>query len=411
MDRASHPKTPAPPRRGVGRAGLLPLLILAACADFGQLPGMTTETGTYRVGPAYEIDGVAHHPVEDFAFDDTGIAGIYPAGRDGRLTANGELYRSDRLSAAHPTLQLPSLVRVTHLETGRSVVVRVNDRGAFDDTLIELSPRAATYLGIAAAADRAPVRVQILGDESLALATRAGRDGPPPAFNVARQDPLIARHGDIEAASTVAETPTQSAPPAETAVAHDPLLGEMPTADWLPPADVDPLMATTAVAKPVPPSTVASAAIDQRTPPMQPAAQFKTVASDRWTLTQIYTDQVEAALLAPLLVADGSDNDPAEPRRGRAVFEPTTVARVDEPTLDLRSVGAEPVFAEVAGDDWRTAALVEPEDVAPLTVTTVMADVAVPAVQPLDRSLTTIEASQIALTDLVPAAPPPGAAR
>jgi len=81
-------------------------------------------------------------------YEATGIASWYGASYHGRQTANGEIYDMNALSAAHPTLQLPSVVRVTNLEDGRSLLLRVNDRGPFvKDRLIDRSQAAARGLG------------------------------------------------------------------------------------------------------------------------------------------------------------------------------------------------------------------------------------------------------------------------
>jgi hypothetical protein len=85
--------------------------------------------GVYRVGEPYEIAGTWYYPREEKSYNRVGKASWYGELFHGRRTANGEIYDMDRLSAAHPTLPLPSYARVTNLNNGRSVVVRVNDRG------------------------------------------------------------------------------------------------------------------------------------------------------------------------------------------------------------------------------------------------------------------------------------------
>lgn len=103
--------------------------------------------GRDQVGRPYRIGGQLYTPREDPNYDRTGIASWYGDAFHGRLTANGEIYDQHTLSAAHPTLPLPSYVRVTNLENSRSVVVRVNDRGPFaHDRIIDLSSRAADVL-------------------------------------------------------------------------------------------------------------------------------------------------------------------------------------------------------------------------------------------------------------------------
>jgi rare lipoprotein A len=102
----------------------------------------------FKVGSPYRINGRWYHPAVVSSYQETGIASWYGSSYHGRLTANGELYDMYALSAAHPTLQLPSVVRVTNLENGRSLVLRVNDRGPFvKNRLIDLSWAAARELG------------------------------------------------------------------------------------------------------------------------------------------------------------------------------------------------------------------------------------------------------------------------
>ncbi|MEM1287866.1 MAG: septal ring lytic transglycosylase RlpA family protein [Pseudomonadota bacterium] len=105
--------------------------------------------GRDQVGRPYTIAGKRYVPREDPNYDKTGIASWYGPGFHGRLTANGEIFDKYTLSAAHPTLPLPSYVRVTNLSNDRSAIVRVNDRGPFArNRIIDLSQRAADVLDI-----------------------------------------------------------------------------------------------------------------------------------------------------------------------------------------------------------------------------------------------------------------------
>ncbi len=135
------------------------LVLLAACAET-QLVVHTakkmqtathapaTTTGVYKVGQPYEIKGVWYYPREDPDYDRTGIASWYGDPFHGRRTANGEIYDMNALTAAHQTLPMPSKVRVTNLENGRSLVLTVNDRGPFvNGRIIDVSRRAAGLLG------------------------------------------------------------------------------------------------------------------------------------------------------------------------------------------------------------------------------------------------------------------------
>lgn len=126
--------------------------------------------GRYKVGAPYRIKGITYTPRVDYAYDETGIASWYGPGFHGEKTANGELYSQRELTAAHKTLPMPSLAQVTNLENGRTVVVRVNDRGPFAaGRIIDLSERAAELLDMKRAGT-ARVRVQLMPDESKALA-------------------------------------------------------------------------------------------------------------------------------------------------------------------------------------------------------------------------------------------------
>lgn len=104
--------------------------------------------GVYKVGVPYQVGGRWYHPRIDPAYDRTGIASWYGDDFHGRRTANGEIYDMAALSAAHPTMPLPSYAWVTNLANGRTILVRVNDRGPYaHDRIIDMSRRAARALG------------------------------------------------------------------------------------------------------------------------------------------------------------------------------------------------------------------------------------------------------------------------
>ncbi len=107
-----------------------------------------SQRGRYKVGDPYEIDGIWYYPKEDPDYRETGIASWYGNPFHGRTTANGETYDMNELTAAHKTLPMPTYVRVTNLENGRALTVRVNDRGPFvHGRIIDLSRRGAQLLG------------------------------------------------------------------------------------------------------------------------------------------------------------------------------------------------------------------------------------------------------------------------
>ena len=119
--------------------------------------------GIYKIGTPYEIEGEWYYPQENATYDNTGIASWYGPKFHGRRTANGEIFDMDLLTAAHPTLPMPVRAKVTNLENGRSVIVRINDRGPFaKDREIDMSRHAADFLGFKEKGT-AKVRVQYLG--------------------------------------------------------------------------------------------------------------------------------------------------------------------------------------------------------------------------------------------------------
>ena len=123
--------------------------------------------GVYKIGQPYQIDNVWYYPQEQPTYDETGIASWYGPNFYGRQTANGEIYDGNQFTAAHKTLPMPVNVRVTNLENGRSIVVRVNDRGPFaHGRIIDLSRRAAEALNMVQQGT-ARVRVTYLGRADL----------------------------------------------------------------------------------------------------------------------------------------------------------------------------------------------------------------------------------------------------
>jgi rare lipoprotein A len=164
-----------------GFSSLLLLALLAGCGTSGDptssLSGQSI-VGHYKVGKPYQVKGRWYRPEYDPNYAKVGTASWYGADFHGLPTANGEVFDKDRISAAHPTLPLPSIVRVTNLENGRSLDIRVNDRGPFiGDRVIDLSEAAARALGYE---DQglAKVRVQFV---ALADDARGARPSPPVA--------------------------------------------------------------------------------------------------------------------------------------------------------------------------------------------------------------------------------------
>lgn len=156
--------------------------------------------GTYRVGKPYVVAGKTYTPEEDPTYRAEGLASWYGDDFHGRLTANGEVFDMTSLTAAHPTMPLPSYARVTNLANGKSLIVRVNDRGPYHgNRIIDVSNNAATMLGFRSNG-LGRVRVEYVGraplegsDDRVLMATlRTGEPAPAPSgVRVASARPFI----------------------------------------------------------------------------------------------------------------------------------------------------------------------------------------------------------------------------
>jgi rare lipoprotein A len=163
------------------------LLLVSACSETEyaahvvksiEHAGSSGSEGDFKVGKPYDVQGQTYYPREQYNHVETGIASWYGPGFHGKRTANGEKFDSRELTAAHKTLQMPSLIRVTNLDNGRSLVLRVNDRGPFSrGRILDVSERGAELLGFKGKGT-AKVRVEVLEAESrqLAAMARAGQD-------------------------------------------------------------------------------------------------------------------------------------------------------------------------------------------------------------------------------------------
>ncbi|UGY03079.1 septal ring lytic transglycosylase RlpA family protein [Bradyrhizobium quebecense] len=156
--------------------------------------------GTYRIGKPYVVAGRTYVPEENENYRAEGLASWYGDDFHGRLTANGEVFDMGSLTAAHPTLPMPSYARVTNLSNGRSLVVRVNDRGPYHgNRLIDVSNKAAELLDFKGNGV-ARVRVEYVGraplegsdDRQLMATLRTGTPAPSPSMvRVASARPFV----------------------------------------------------------------------------------------------------------------------------------------------------------------------------------------------------------------------------
>ena len=185
-------------------------LALAACGSGerkteAHVAPPPPQEGTYKVGEPYDIDGITYRPAVDEEYDEIGIASWYGPKFHGKRTGNGEFFDMNTVSAAHRTLPMPSMVRVTNLENGRSLAVRVNDRGPFvRGRIIDMSRRGAQLLGFRYNGT-ATVRVRIMPEESRKAAALA-RVTPRPTSMARTGDgvvfePLPKKTGPVETVS------------------------------------------------------------------------------------------------------------------------------------------------------------------------------------------------------------------
>lgn len=203
-----------------GAVAIAACLLVANCASSGKFAGRVDPKygvsssprvvgfgepvpkggGTYRVGKPYTVGGRVYVPEEDVNYSAEGMASWYGDDFHGRLTANGEVFDMGSLTAAHPTLPMPCYARVTNLANGKSLVVRVNDRGPYHgNRLIDVSNKAAELLefkgnGVAR------VRVEYVGraplegsdDTQLVATLRTGTPAPAPSLvRVASARPFV----------------------------------------------------------------------------------------------------------------------------------------------------------------------------------------------------------------------------
>jgi rare lipoprotein A len=190
-------------RSAAARVALAAFACALAAACSSTHSGRSNTGGHYHIGKPYTVAGRTYYPREDPDYRTVGTASWYGSAFHGRRTANGEVFDMHALTAAHPTLPLPSYVRVTNLANHRSVVVRVNDRGPFvHGRVIDVSKRTAEMLGFVRVG-RAKVKVEYVGkarldgrDERLLLASYQGPDRPPDAQPADVQVALVAQPPD-----------------------------------------------------------------------------------------------------------------------------------------------------------------------------------------------------------------------
>src|ERR1700759_4325325 len=211
-------------RAAKGAAAVAMCLALANCASSGKFAnrvdpkyGVSTSPrvvaygdpvpkggGTYRVGKPYTVAGRVYVPEEDVNYRAEGLASWYGDDFHGRLTANGEVFDMGALTAAHPTLPMPCYARVTNLSNGKSLIVRVNDRGPYHgNRIMDVSNKAAELLdfksnGVARVRVEYVARAPLEGsdDRQLVATLRTGTPAPAPSLvRVASAHPFVPQGG------------------------------------------------------------------------------------------------------------------------------------------------------------------------------------------------------------------------
>ncbi|RWD59449.1 MAG: septal ring lytic transglycosylase RlpA family protein [Mesorhizobium sp.] len=197
--------------------------------------------GRDQLGKPYQVRGKWYYPKEDKKYAKVGLASWYGDAFHGRLTANGEVYDTAQLTAAHPTMPLPSYARVTNLDTGTSIIVRVNDRGPYHEgRIIDVSERAAQMLDYGKVGT-AKVKVEYVGrapldgndDQYLMASYRPGSRRPDPSDGLPT-GVMVAMNGPSPSVQTDAPPPAVPFPGQLTnsggAFAAQPGLSEQPAA-------------------------------------------------------------------------------------------------------------------------------------------------------------------------------------
>lgn len=232
---AGNPRFRCPGGWPVRSIALTAILLVNACASAPE-PGPSARPrdpqtgGLYKVGKPYAIKGVWYTPRVDYGYDETGTASWYGPGFHGQATANGEVYDMNELTAAHTTLPLPSIVRVTNLDNGRTIKLRVNDRGPFvGGRIIDVSRRASQLLGFHEKGT-ATVRVEIEAEESRQLAEALGAAQTEPLAAAVAATPLTANPAPAAAPVPAPVVTAANAAPSENVATEPPHVALSPAA-------------------------------------------------------------------------------------------------------------------------------------------------------------------------------------
>ena len=371
--------------------------------------------GRYMVGKPYRIAGKWFTPMENpGSYETTGTASWYGSNFHGRRTANGEVFDSHALTAAHPTLPLPSYVRVTNLKNGHSVIVRVNDRGPFHGRrVIDVSRRVAEVLEFKRAG-MARLKVQYLGParldgkdvKELASSFRVAGEslGPAPGQSImvpAARELTIASATPATAKPVVRRTAPPSSGNAQTLFMRSgrdsgPII-----------AQPKPAAASTPAVAPAPePAAAQSIEIASAPEAVPPAADPIGTLSAAAQPTGTYAGEALPGVTAPALVADAGQASEALAATETIAFaggmalprpRPGSVGAAAAAQLALSAAPAAPVATLAAAP----AAIPAPEPVAATITVASLGYGAAPLPVPSPR-----KAQPASIGDLIPAEPP-----
>jgi rare lipoprotein A len=279
--------------------------------------------GQYLVGRPYTVAGHRYYPGVDPSYSAVGMASWYGAAFHGRRTANGEVYDMASLSAAHPTMPLPSYARVTNLENGYSVIVRVNDRGPYHaGRVMDVSSRVADVLDMKAMGT-AKVKVDYVGpapiegsDDSQLLASL--RTDGSPANMIGYSAPVMVANAAAEQTETIwsffsgggrggqqpqpqpaaqpAPAPPPEPPPVQVASASEPPpQPPEPVRVAAPPQDSVAAPAESGDADPSPPEPIHSSHLSRAPVPLPPPRPFDLSLSRRPTVVAAVASSASAS--------------------------------------------------------------------------------------------------------------------
>ncbi len=304
--------------------------------------------GRDQLGKPYQVRGKWYYPKEDKRYAKVGLASWYGDAFHGRLTANGEVYDTTHLTAAHPTMPLPSYARVTNLETGSSVIVRVNDRGPYHEgRIIDVSERAAQMLDYAKVGT-AKVKVEYVGrapldgddDQYLMASYHPGNRIPDPSDGLP-SGVMVAMNGpspSVPVGATAAPFPGQLTDSGQVVAAQPALSAQAPAFGDLVLPDFGPIVPERPGIGLPPQSPFAMASLSYADERVRRADVFAALDDSGMSPADILQSwkksNPQASPSNSDYVAAGTFDDAAEAKRVAAALEPFGRTEIQRSDLD-----------------------------------------------------------------------------